>query len=287
MRACLLILLFTLVACGDNHDGAPGAADAAPPDAGDLAVTVRFAAQVDGQPFACGASYPGIGTTGATYVGTDFRFYVHDVRLTGPAGDTPLALTVSDWQTADGIALLDFETNVSPCQMGTTATNSELTGTVPAGTYTGIALRVGVPFAANHIDATTAVSPMNVPGMFWAWSSGYRFLKADGTVDGAGFNLHLGSTGCPAAGQTPPATACASPNVVDVALADFSFATDTIVADVGALLADEDLTVNTAQTAPGCMSFPGDPECDTVLPKLALPYGEVPAGAQAFLSVAK
>jgi uncharacterized repeat protein (TIGR04052 family) len=289
MRACLsLILVSALAACGDNHEST---ADAGPPDAGDLdagdlAITVHFAAHVGGQPFACGGSYPGIGTTDATYVGTDFRFYVHDVRLTGPAGDTPLALSVNDWQTAAGIALLDFETNQSPCQMGTTATNRELVGTIAPGSYTGIKLRLGVPFAANHLDATTAVAPMNVPGMFWAWSSGYRFLKADGTVNGAGFNLHLGSTGCPATGQTPPATACTSPNVVDVELAGFDWTTDTIVADVGALLADEDVTVNTAETAPGCMSFPGDPECDTVLPKLALPYGETAAGAQAFFSVA-
>lgn len=297
MRACLALFLFTavatLAACGDD-DGAETpdatAPDAAVPDAPepDITVGINFAAHVNGQPFACGGSYPGVGTTAATYVGTDFRFYVHDVRLVTAGGDVALALAVDAYQTASGIALLDFETNESPCQMGTTATHTQVFGYLPPGTIaTGVKFKLGVPFAENHLDATTAVAPMNVPGMFWAWSSGYRFLKADGTVNGAGFNLHLGSTGCPAAGQTPPATACTSPNVVDVELAGFDWTTDTIVADVGALLADEDVSVNTAETAPGCMSFPGDPECDTVLPKLALPYGEAAAGAQAFFSVAK
>jgi hypothetical protein len=33
------------------------------------------------------------------------------------------------------------------------------------------------------------------------------------------------------------------------------------------------------------MSFPGDPECNVLMPRLGLPYGAIPAGAQTFLSV--
>jgi uncharacterized repeat protein (TIGR04052 family) len=282
--------------CGDAPPGTPtdapdGMPDAAAPDTMPdtptaLAVTIPFAARVNGAAFACGQSYANVGSTAATYVGIDFRFYVHDVRVIGPSGDVPVTLDVNAFQTAGGIALLDFETGGTGCQMGTVATHPAITGTVPIGTtYTGVKLRIGVPFANNHLDATLAVAPMNVPAMYWAWSSGYKFIKADGTANGQGFSLHVGSTGCPSSGTTPPGSPCASPNVIDVELTGFVPGTGVVVADVGRVLAEVDITVNTMDTAPGCMSFPGDPECDTVLPRLGLPYGAIPAGPQQFLSV--
>jgi uncharacterized repeat protein (TIGR04052 family) len=296
MRASLAVALALscpLAACGDDGDGAPDAAPgidaaSAPDAATDVNVFLDFSARVNGAPFACGQSYPGVGATGATYVGTDFRFYVHDVRLIGPRGDVPVALEVGPYQAASGTALLDFENGEGPCQMGTSYSHTQLFGWAPPGTtgITGVRFKLGVPFAENHLDATTAAAPLNVPAMYWAWSSGYKFLKADGTVNGAGFNLHLGSTACPATGQSPPTGPCTNPNVVEVTLDDFDYQTEVIVADVGALLVDEDVSVNTAETAPGCMSFPGDPECDTVLPKLGLPYGDVAAGDQAFFTAA-
>jgi uncharacterized repeat protein (TIGR04052 family) len=286
----LLATAAALGACGDNahdhdHDHDPPDAATPPPDAAPQAVTIRFAAEVGGEAFACGQTYAGIGASASAYVGTDFRFYVHDVRLVGAGGDVPVTLDANAHQ-ADGVALLDFETGGTGCQMGTVATHPAITGTVPIGTtYTGVKLRIGVPFANNHLDATLAVAPMNVPAMYWAWSSGYKFIKADGTANGQGFSLHVGSTGCPSSGTTPPGSPCASPNVIDVELTGFVPGTGVVVADVGRVLAEVDITVNTMDTAPGCMSFPGDPECDTVLPRLGLPYGAIPAGPQRFLSV--
>jgi hypothetical protein len=46
-----------------------------------------------------------------------------------------------------------------------------------------------------------------------------------------------------------------------------------------------DITRNTQGTPPGCMSFPNDPECRTVLPALGLPYMDVPANEQRFFRV--
>ncbi len=288
VAAVLVAAPVALAACGDDHDDHDhDHVDAAPAiDApATQPVTLAFAAEVGGAAFACGQSYTGIGTTSATYVGTDFRFYVHDVRLTGPGGEVPVTLDVNEWQTAEGLALLDFEDAATGCQTGTAATHTALTGTVPSGTYTGIAFKVGVPFAQNHLDATTAQAPLNIPAMFWAWSSGYKFLKADGTVDGDGFNLHLGSTGCGTTGATPPSAPCANPNVIEVALTGYTPGTSTVVADVARVLAGVDVTVNTPQTAPGCMSFPGDPECETILPRLGLPYASNPALPQALFTV--
>ena len=88
VAAVLVVAPVTLAACGDDHAHDPDHVDAAPAiDAPTTQpVTLAFAAEVGGAAFACGQSYSGIGTTSATYVGTDFRFYVHDVRLTGPGG---------------------------------------------------------------------------------------------------------------------------------------------------------------------------------------------------------
>lgn len=286
-RLISVVLFASLAACGDNHaphehHGPDAAAPDGPPAA--RAVTIAFAAEVGGAPFACGEAYAGIGTAASTYVGSDFRFYVHDVRLVGEAGEVPVVLDANEFQ-ADGVALLDFETGGTGCQMGSTSTHTAVTGTVPAGTYTGVAFKVGVPFAKNHLDVATAASPLNIPAMYWAWSSGYKFLKIDGAVGAAGFNVHLGSTGCTTMGTTPPTTPCANPNIMDVALAGFDPETGVIVADVAPVLAGVDVTRNTAATAPGCMSFPNDPECDTVLPNLGIAYGANPAGAQRLFSV--
>jgi uncharacterized repeat protein (TIGR04052 family) len=284
---CALLIAGGLTACGDDSGDAPpdaGAPDAVPPDAAPLAVTIPFEAVVNGAPFACGQTYQGVGASDAAYVASDFRFYVHDVRLLGAGGAVAVTLDANEWQ-GSGVALLDFEDGGVGCQMGTTGTHTAITGTVPPGSYTGVAFRVGVPFAQNHLDGTTAPAPLNVPAMYWAWSSGYKFLKADGAVDGRGFNLHLGSTGCGTTGATPPTAPCASPNVADVSLPAFAVGTGTVVADIGAVLADADVAVNTENTAPGCMSFPGDAECDTILPKLGLQYGANPAGTQAFFTV--
>lgn len=281
----LAMLAVLAAACGDDLEQQQDV-DASPePDApGVQAVTIDFAARVGGEAFQCGQTYDGIGATASAYVASDFRFYVHDVRLIGSAGEVPVTLDVDEWQTAEGIALLDFEDATADCQTGSAGTHTAVTGTVPADTYTGVAFKVGVPFEQNHLDVTTAVSPLNIPALYWAWSSGYKFLKMDGVVNGQGFNLHVGSTGCGTTGTTPPDSPCANPNIIEVSLPDFTPGTQTIIADPAPVFADVDVSVNTANTPPGCQSFPDDPECGTVLPKLGLPYGGNPADTQALFA---
>jgi len=43
-----------------------------------------------------------------------------------------------------------------------------------------------------------------------------------------------------------------------------------------------DLRLNTAMTAPGCMSGATDPECFEVLPSLGVPVGDLPAAQDFF-----
>ncbi|MBS7792328.1 metallo-mystery pair system four-Cys motif protein [Roseococcus sp. SDR] len=266
-------------------------------------VAIRFAAQVNGAAFACGQSYGGLGSTQATATPTDFRFYVHDVHLLRADGSAvPVTLTESPWQH-QGVALLDFENGQGPCaQGGNAALNETLRGTAPAGSYTGLRFTLGVPERLNHQDATVAPSPFNLTAMFWNWQNGYKFVKVDlqvgaaapaaanapahvGAAGEGGFALHLGSTQCVAAAPTQPGRDCRNPNRPVITLTGFDPLSTSVIADVGPVLAGVDITRNTERTPPGCMSFPNDPECRSVLPALGLPYMDLAAGEQRFFRV--
>ncbi len=286
-RICFaLVVSGTLLGCGDDggHDHDVDAS------VEDITVQLAFAAKVNGTPFTCGQAYNGIGTAASAYTGTDFRYYVSDVKLVMTGDHTesvPVVLEANAFQS-DGVALLDFETGGTGCQQGSPETHTSITGTVPAApsgsAYTGIEFTVGVPLAKNHLDVAAATPPLDVPAMYWAWSSGYKFLKLDGTVGGQGFNLHLGSTGCDAMGTTP-STTCANSNRMTISLTGYTPSTSVVVADVAHVLDGVDVTINTTNTAPGCMSFPNDPECMPVFPKLGLAYGAAAASTQTLFSV--
>jgi uncharacterized repeat protein (TIGR04052 family) len=259
--------------------------------AGTRPVTVRFAAQVDGQPFACGKSYVGVGSTRSTITPSDFRFYVSEVALVDEAGRAVPVTLMQDgvWQV-DNIALLDFENGTGPCRNGTTGMNTEVRGSAPAGRYVGLRFTLGVPFGRNHGDPTVAPSPLNLTAMFWNWQGGYKFVKFDTASSGqpgttsapdqrgggnaSGFSVHLGSTMCASPSRTEaPRAECANPNRVAVAFDRFDVATHTVVADMGAVLAGANVDVNAPKTSPGCMSFPNDADCPPVMGALGLPYG--------------
>lgn len=270
-------------ACGG--DDAPAQPDASVPDAAvDQVASIAFAAKVNGAAFKCGQTYADVGTPAAPYTISDFRLYVHDVALTGPAGTTKIALDANAWQR-DGVALLDFEDG---CDQGTPELHATITGRVAPGSYTGVQFKLGLPATLNHLDVSTAKPPLSDSSMYWAWRSGYKFLKVDGKSGDASFFIHLGSTECP--GPSPseaPSAACTRPNVPTIALA--TTITDpskiTVTADLGTLLAPSNVAANTASTAPGCMSDATDPECMVMLPRLALPASNTAAGDQRLFTV--
>lgn len=254
-------------------------------------VTLKFAAEVAGRPFACGRSYDGIGTTGSTLTPSDFRFFVSEVHLLDETGRAVPVRLAQDgiWQFED-IALLDFEDASGPCRNGTAATNMQVRGSVPAGRYTGLRFTLGVPFARNHGDPTVAPSPLNLTAMFWNWQGGYKFVKFDAASSGRpqaqgghgspagaaapGFSVHLGSTVCAAESRTQPASACKHPNRVTVRFDRFDAASQTVVADIGDVLASANVDVNAPKTSPGCMSFPNDADCPPIMAALGLQYGD-------------
>lgn len=271
---------------------------ALPAHAGDMAVTIPFAAEIGGTPFDCSGTYAGMGATAAKVTASDFRLFVSNAALLREDGSLqPIALDQDgQWQLGD-VALLDFENASGACTNGTPGTHTALTGTAPAGTYTGLALTIGVPFEQNHVDPTLAPAPLNTTAMFWNWQGGYKFLRIDmapvakmapdtaaGQGAAKGWFLHLGSTMCDAASKTSAPSACKNENRMAIRLEGFDPARNTVVIDPAAVVAGADLTVNAPETSPGCMSFPNDPDCMTVMARLGLPYMGVPAGVQALVT---
>jgi uncharacterized repeat protein (TIGR04052 family) len=289
--------------CGDDdraHDA--GVIDAGPGiDAGDLdagdedaggidggdtiPVSLQFAARIGDADFACGDSYT-LGTADTELTGADFRFYISEVRLvTSDGAEVPVTLDDDGMFQQGDVALLDFEDGSGPCASGNSAMRSEVTGTVPAGSYEELRFTLGVPFALNHSDAATAEPPLNVSGMFWVWQGGRKFLRID-LAGETPYNVHLGSTVCMSSGPTaPPTEACGRPNRATVQLEGFDLESSVILADLETLVMDADLTANTAASPPGCQSFPSDAEdCGPIFPRLGVDYetGMPTSSAQSF-----
>lgn len=233
-------------------------------------VAIAFAAMVGDEPFACGNSYEGIGLGATTMTPSDFRFYVHNVRLLDDSGrEVPVLLDQDGiWQLED-LALLDFEDKTPPCNIGTVQTNTVLRGLVPRGTYNGIRFDLGVPFRMNHQDASVAPSPLVLTSMFWNWQGGYKFVRIDDAADQV--RIHLGSTGC-VTDAPNSVVSCARPNRGEVFLPEFDPESDTIVADLAAVLADNDISVNQEGTPPGCMAGPTDQDCGPMLQNLGVNF---------------
>lgn len=240
-------------------------------------VAIRFAAVAGRQTVTCARPIGDLGTSHRRARLTDLRFYVSDVRLLRRKGgyvtlrlrrDSPFRVT----RGKAAVTLIDLENGRAGCAGGTRATNAFVRGTVPRGHYVGVRWTVGVPFALNHTDVTTAPAPLNSAAMAWSWQAGRKFAKievSDPGDDPAGawsartFFVHLGSTGCsgdPATGET---VRCGAPNRPQVTFKRFNPARQQIAVDVKALLAGVDVTVN-GGGAPGCMGGPTDPECGPI-----------------------
>ena len=256
------------------------------------AVSIQFAAQVNGQDFTCdGIPNTGVGTKGSDYNVTDFRLYIHDAHihdeLTGEEYEIELTQD-GKWQL-DDVAMLDFEDGTNGC-VGTLDTNSEIVGqvTIPATidlSATEVCFEVGLPADKNHLDTTDAEPPLNSVDMLWAWKLGRKYVKIDGVggpgVEDEAFKLHLGAQGCPAgAGNEAPVTACTVPNTFEVCVADFDVANDVVAVDPAPVFEMNDITanlsvnvpMNPAAPKPGCQSFIDDLDCEEIMPRLGLNY---------------
>ena len=236
-------------------------------------ITLQFRGVVGDQPFQCGNTYTNIGTTNGTIVPSDFRLYIHNIRLvTADGNEVPLKLDQDGIWQYKNLAMLDFENKVEPCNAeGTTLMNGTVHGMAPAGNYTGVRFMLGVPFDLNHSNKANTPSPLNLSAMFWSWQDGYKFLRIDTAFDN--LRVHLGSIGC----QTGPGgvvTNCARPNVGAINLDSFNPATNVIDVDLAALLSDSDINANQVNTAPGCQSEADDQDCVPIFKNLGVNFSD-------------
>lgn len=267
-------LVFALTCLGALQNGV---------NAGEDTYQIKFLAEINGSPLKCGQSYSGVGSTSAEVTPTDFRMYVSNISLQNAQGIWVKAQLVPDgiWQTSL-VALIDFEDGSGPCRNGTAPTNTAIKIKAPGQPYQAIRFELGVPFELNHANPTVAQPPLSSTSLFWNWQNGYRFIKFDARVAPQGYNLsgktvasgfsfHLGSTEC-ASPSASPAKECKNPNRVAVELKNYDPLKNSLVVDIARILTKTDLLSNTPQTSPGCMSFPGDPDCTGVMSLIGLPY---------------
>jgi uncharacterized repeat protein (TIGR04052 family) len=261
-------------------------------------VTIRFAAKVGNQPFACGSTYR-LGKPATQQTLSDFRFYVSDVALIDAQGKiVPLTLEQDNKWQHQTVALLDFENKTGACVNGTTEVRDRVVGTVPKGNYKGVKFTLGIPFSLNHEDSALAPSPLNLTGLWWNWQFGYKFAridlqsptahrqtKAPGHEASGGFPIHLGSAGCEMTANREKPTRCSSPNRATVTLNRFDPAKNIVVADLAQLVSSSNLTQNQPKTTPGCMSEPNDLDCSGIMAHLGLPFMKQPKAKQTFFRV--
>jgi uncharacterized repeat protein (TIGR04052 family) len=253
---------------------------------GTIDVAIPFEAKIGDAVFDCAATHPDLGSPAITAKITDFRFYVHSVRLLPKDGGAAALVELTQdglWQYED-LALLDFENRAGACTNGTTETNMVIRGKAKSGTYSGVEFVLGVPPELNHGDAATAPSPLNLSGLFWSWNAGYKFLRVDAVPEGSAtaFNVHLGSTGC-AEDPGGQGTSCARTNTPKVQVTGFDPLAGKVVVDYGVLVSANDLSKD-GGGAPGCMAGEDDPECAPIFDRLGidLATGESKPGQQFF-----
>ena len=103
-------------------------------------------------------------------------------------------------------------------------------------------------------------------------------------VSSNAYLIHLGSTGCADSAQSN-LFGCKNPNRARVTLEDFNPDEDVVIADLGELLAQSDLTTNDANTANGCMSSPEDADCMPIMKNLDLAASATGESGQYFFFV--
>lgn len=247
-------------------------------------VSIRFALLKDGQPASCAAPLGALGVGKVPAILRDARFYVQDVALIDSSGAAiPVTLTANDWQIASEragqVALIDFETGSGSCAGGTPATNTVITGSVPAGFYTGVSFTIGVPAALNHTSIEKSQAPLNSAAMNWSWQTGRKFMKIeadpaggvrkpDGSTAPTWF-FHLGSTECSGNPATGEIAQCKRPNRLPVTLAGFDPAHQAVALDLTSLFAASDIARDQG-AAVGCMSGPTDADCPPIFGQLGV-----------------
>jgi hypothetical protein len=140
---------FTFTACDDDNDAQPGK------------LNFEFENVVGSQPLVFGTTYTN--AAGEPFTVSKFNYFVSNIKLTDSKGVV--------WSEPESYHLVK--------QSETDSRTFELKN-IPPGDYNKLTFTIGVDSARNMSGAQTgALDQLN--DMFWNWSSGYVFLKMEGT----------------------------------------------------------------------------------------------------------
>lgn len=256
---------------------------------------IQFSAVVGDSNAACGEDISGHGDSqsssvtiqhvaGVMPIGLkDLRFYVSEFELVDQ-NDNVVDLDVPNtgiWQYG-GVTLLDFENGKGSCS-GTAETNNFVQTSVENKTYKTVRFTVGVPETLNHIDYNNAPSPLNISGLTWGWTMGYRFfvgefLSNDAATLGNAAVLHIGSTGCSESGGVYTCTN-SNRSVIEITPTEgFNPYTQKIQFDLKKAVAGWDISSGSLS----CHSMGAmDSNCSTVYPNFGMDYSTGNAGSVA------
>lgn len=247
-------------------------------------IEIPFTAVANDIEIKCGEKVSSLGMSESEVTLEDFRFYIHDVRLIDQQGVSHLVnLEQNKWQV-ENVALLDFQTNQDSCSGDQKETNKSVKGeiNVDPNSIQSIEFTLGVPEELNHKNPSSAPSPLNVTSMFWAWQTGYKFMRidvspvagitrpSDNSFQQTSFKFHLGSTGCEGNPELEEAVVCARKNRPIVSLEGFKLDDSHIVTIDYAKLIKNVSLVSDEGGAAGCMSGATDPECKKIFTSLGL-----------------
>ncbi len=239
--------------------------------------------------FNCGSTFFVDTTTGGsgTMTPIDLRFFVSEVKLIDWNGTTSSAPLTSDgvWQ-AYGAGLLDFENSTGLCANSSPNTNTTLRMNAPIGSWQGIEFTLGLPYELNKTDnsGSATSSPFNSTGMYWSWTSGYKFTKIEWNGHaGNKVNWHIGSTGCTGIQSAD----CAKPyrSTVRLTHADgFNPIADTLVFDWETALSNFPRDTGATKF---CMPGDADADCQKLLTNVGLATTGAATGAAAAFRIQK
>ncbi len=277
---CAIASFSFVLGCGDDDSGSA-----------DPVETETFALNFEGvvgdQALSCDQTYT-LGAADTDVSFTELKLYVSEIELLSADGAVPAELVADGVWSNGSTVLLDFEDATGSCANGTPETNTVVNVEVPAGDYTGVRFKVGVPFEENHQDVAVAPSPLNLTSMFWNWNGGYKFVRIDGRAQNGeaegGFVFHVGSTGCTMPEGSEMVESCANPNRAEIELNGFTPGSSTIQMDVATLFGDADFTPANAASI-NCQSFPTQDVCSQIFPRMGLGFGDTPAAEQSVFSV--
>ncbi|GBF51671.1 hypothetical protein LPTSP4_32090 [Leptospira ryugenii] len=225
--------------------------------------------------FSCNQAISGSGSTQLQL--RDARFFVHDVKLVKADGSTTDFILSTDdtWQNGT-VALLDFENRTGQCTVGTTDTNKTLRGYAAPGLYVGVEFKVGVPTAQNKLLNTTGGAPLNTTGMYWSWTTGYKFMKFEWrALEGAGSTnqFHTGGVSC--TGGNGNDITCAYPNIPTVRItrsnnAIWSATENPIYINIQELVKNTNSNLSNGGASYTCMAGNTTASCKSILNSIGI-----------------